>query len=150
MTASILNHFPKFSMAWRLRATFAENRRPRHYLSPDIRRHDPGWGGEVFNRRLEKLELFLPTGHRILLAGMREYNFFVEAVQNIGGSRADIQAFYLCGRYPDRAAVALWRVARGRVFHDTKTPGREYNGTATRGWKAGAPGRPVSMLVERG
>lgn len=147
MTAPHPNLVFRFSLAWRLRATFADNRPPRRYLSPDIRRRDPGWGGEAFNRRLAKLELFLPTGHRILLAGMREYNFFLEAVQDLSGRWVDIQAFYLCGRYPNRPAVAIWRIAQGRVSHHIKPPGREYHGTATRGWKAGAPARPVSMLT---
>ncbi len=138
---------PKYPLAWRLRADFAGNRPPRQYLSPDIRRKNPGWGDEVFNRTIERLRLYLPTGHIIILSGMRQYNFFIEAAQGLGGGRASIQAFYLCGHYPGRAAVALWRVAPGKVFHHLVAYGAEYNGQATRGWKPGAPGRPVSVIT---
>lgn len=134
-------------LAWRLRARFAGNRPPREYISRDVRSTDPGWGGEMFARPIERLEFHLPTGHVIALAGMRRYNFFAEAVQNLSGGRTDIQAFWLCGQ-PPTGPVEMWRIARGEITRRRKPFGREWGGTAIRGWKAGAATAPLISRIE--
>ena len=131
---------------------------PRRYLTPDVRFTNPGWDSEDFNRRIEQLEFFLPTGHKIVLAGMEAYNFFIEATQRFsrkGGAR--IEAFWLCGKIPSPATseirhptsdIEMWRIGNGQVVHQRKPWGQEWGGTATRGWKPGLVGAaPISAIV---
>jgi hypothetical protein len=142
---------PKYQMAWRIRATFAGKLPPKEYVTPDIRRRNPGWGDEVFNRTIETLEFFLPTGHRIFLSGMEQYNFFVEAVQSTRArGKAEIRAFWFCGKLPDRNVVEMWRVGYGKVIHDRKPWGREWGGGPTRGWKPGLVGVRVRSEISNG
>ncbi|SPD72558.1 conserved hypothetical protein [uncultured Desulfobacterium sp.] len=139
----------RHDLAWRIRAVFDGKLPPREYLTPDIRRKNPGWGDEIFNRTIEKMEFFLPTGHRIVLAGMEQYNFFVEAAQSTQSrSGTQILAFWLCGKLPGEDIVEMWRVGNGKkVIRDQKPWRSEWGGGPTRGWKKGLPGRPVSTIV---
>lgn len=123
--------------AWRIRARFAGGLPPREYITPDIRRHNPGWGDEVFNRQIESLEFYLPTGHRIFLAGMEQFNFFVEASQSLSG-KTDIAAFWLCGKLPSINQVEMWRIGNGQVVRSREPWGQEWGGGPTRGWKPGS------------
>lgn len=123
-------------LAWRIRARFSGGLPPREYITPDIRRHNPGWGDEIFNRQIESLELFLPTGHRVLMAGMERFNFFVEASQSSNGT-AEIAAFWLCGKIPRSDLVEMWRIGNGKVIRGRAPWGREWGGGPTRGWKPG-------------
>jgi len=145
-------HTNKHKMAWRIRATFAGKLPPKEYITPDIRRNNPGWGDEVFNRTIESIEFFLPTGHRIVMSGMERYNFFVEAMQSLakGGAGAQIKAFWFCGKLPGKDLVEMWRVGTGKVVRDRKTWGHEWGGGPTRGWKEGIAGKPISMIEKRG
>jgi len=156
---------PPTSVIWRLRVTFAGNLPPRHYLTPDVRFTNPGWDSEEFNRQIEQLEFFLPTGHKIVLAGMEAYNFFIEATQALSGKGgARIEAFWLCGKLPSptmheaartkheerstKNEIEMWRIGYGQVVRMRKPWGREWGGTATRGWKLGLVGAaPFSMIV---
>jgi hypothetical protein len=147
MKINAANH----ARAWRIRATFAGKLPPRDYITPDIRRHDPGWASEPFNRPIERLELFLPTGHRLVLAGMEQYNFFIEAVQSTRTrGAAQIRAFWLCGKPPGRDIVEMWRIGAGRIIRDRKPWGREWGGGPTRGWKQGAAGDTVISGIHGG
>lgn len=146
--------------AWRLRATFAGKLPPRSYTTPDVRHTNPGWDSEVFNRQIEQLEFFLPTGHAIILSGMEAYNFFVEATQTFTrGSRhgALLVAIWLCGKLPalnpspltpHSSPVEMWRIGQGKVIRQRKPWGQEWGGGATRGWKFGVIGKPSSILVQ--
>jgi len=141
---------PKHRLAWRMRAVFDGKLPPGEYLTPDVRRHNPGWGDEVFNRVIEQLEFFLPTGHKIILAGMEQYNFFVEATQSTRSRNgAEIQAFWLLGKLPGKNVVEAWRVGNGKVIHDKNPWGREWGGGQTRGWKTGLVwhGKVVSKIM---
>lgn len=136
------------SKAWRIRAHFAGKLPPKQYLTPDIRHNNPGWGDEIFNRQIESLEFFLPTGHKILLSGMEAYNFFVEATQNMSSrDGARIEAFWFCGKWPGQPVVEMWRVGDGKVIRQRKPWGKEWGGAATRGWKIGLPGGEVVSNV---
>lgn len=139
----------KHKMAWRIRATFSGKLPPKEYITPDIRRNNPGWGDEIFNRTIESIEFFLPTGHRLVMSGMEQYNFFVEAVQSTRtrGS-AEIKAFWFCGKLPGKNIVEMWRVGHGKVIRDRKPWGREWGEGPTRGWKSGSPGNPVAMITK--
>ena len=140
----------RLNLAWRMRVTFDEKTGAVEYLTPDVRKNDPGWGGETFNHTIRRLEFFLPTGHRILLEGMEQYNFFVEAVQSMSRkASAQIEAFWLCGKLPLVPLVELWRVGNGRIIHDQKPWKREWGGSATTGWKRGAPGEPLVSILTR-
>ena len=137
------------NLSWRLRATFAGNLPPRRYLTPDVRFTNPGWDSEDFNRRIEQLEFFLPTGHKIVLAGMEAYNFFIEATQRFsrkGGAR--IEAFWLCGKIPSPAT--------SEIRHPTSRCGASetvrWSISASRGGKNGAaplPGAGSRVWSER-
>jgi hypothetical protein len=144
--------FPQQGLAWRMRAVFAGKLPPKEYLTPDVRRRDPGWASESFNREIESLEFILPTGHRIVLSGMAQYNFFVEATHSTrskGGAK--IKAFWLCGKLPGKDIVEMWRIGDGKVIHDRKPFGQEWGGGPTRGWKPGAIGeQAVSRLKAEG
>lgn len=136
-------------LAWRIRAVFAGKLPPKTYTTADVRRENPGWRDEIFNRTIESLEFFLPTGHKILLAGMEKYNFFVEAVQSTRTrGAAEIKAFWLLGKPPGQDVAEVWRIGNGKVVRDRKPFGREWGGGPTRGWKAGATGgRVLSMIL---
>jgi len=140
---------PKHQMAWRIRVTFVGKLPPKKYMTPDIRHHDPGWASEIFSRPIEMLEFFLPTGHRLVMSGMEQYNFFVEAVQSTrtrGGAK--IQAFWFCGKLPGNDVVEMWRVGYGKIIRDRKPWGREWGGGPTSGWKQGISGKPLSILLK--
>lgn len=160
MTAPLLTfHSSRLTrLAWRLRATFAGKLPPHSYLTPDVRFTNPGWDSEVFNRHIEQIEFFLPTGHKITLAGMEAYNFFVEATQAFsrhGGAR--IEAFWLCGKLPaphpspftlHPSPVKMWRIGQGKVIRQQKPWGQEWGGGPTRGWKLGLVGAtPISRII---
>lgn len=136
---SIQSAVPKRSLSWRIRACFSGKLPPVEYVTPDIRRHNPGWGDEVFNRQIESLEFYLPTGHRILLAGMEQYNFFVEASQSLMSGKTDIAAFYFCGKVPCLPIVEMWRVGNGKVVRNRIPWGKEWGGGPTSGWRPGSP-----------
>jgi hypothetical protein len=136
-------------MAWRIRVTFAGKLPPKEYITPDIRRNDPGWASEIFNRPIERMEFFLPTGHKIVLGGMEKYNFFVEAVQSIRSrNKAEIKAFWICGKLPGKDVVEMWRIGDGKVVRDQKVWGKEWGGGPTSGWKPGAIGAAVVAIVQ--
>ena len=134
-------------MAWRIKVTFSGNLPPKNYITPDIRHDDPGWASEIFSRPIEMLEFFLPTGHRIILSGMEKYNFFIEVLQSKKTrGRAQINAFWFCGKLPGKDLVEMWRIGDGKVIRDRKPWGCEWGGGPTRGWKPGIPGSPLSMI----
>ena len=135
--------------AWRFEVTFAGNLPPRTYLSPNVWHSDPGWGSEVFNRPIDRLEFFLPIGGSILLSGMVAYCFFVEASKGLSGkSKTRIEAFWICGRPPSSNTVEMWRIAKGKAVRQQKRFGAEWGGSPVSGWKAGIiGGDPISTLI---
>lgn len=138
------------NMAWRIKVTFAGALLPKNYISPDVRCNDPGWGSELFNRDIEKLEFYLPTGHRLVMAGMEQYNFFIEALQDIGGrfsEKVRVQAFWFCGKLPGHEIVEMWRIGNNKITRSRSAYGKEWRGEAVRGWKQGVQGAPVSQIV---
>lgn len=137
----------KNKLAWRIRATFAGKLPPKEYITPDIRNNNPGWGDEVFNRIIEKLEFFIPTGHRLIMSGFEQYNFFVEAMQSFGKASLSIKAFWFCGKIPNTEIVEMWVIRNGKMLRFREPWGHEYVGGPTRGWKAGVPGTVSSGIV---
>jgi len=141
----------KQQMAWRMRVTFAGNLPPKAYLTPDIRHNDPGWASELFNRPIEMIEFFIPTGHKIVIGGMEQYNFFVEAVQSTRSRKgAVIKAFWLCGKLPGKDVVEMWRIGDSKIVRDRRSWGKEWGGGPTRGWKQGIIGNAVVSMILQG
>lgn len=139
----------KSKLTWRIRVTFAGKLPPKEYVTPDIRFNDPGWSSELFGRPIEQMEVFLPTCNKIVLAGMEQYNFFVEAIQTSGKrSSTQIEAFWFCGKPLNRNHVEMWRVGNSKVVRLHKAWGKEWDGGHTRGWKQGVSGQPISILTE--
>lgn len=139
---------PKLQNAWSFKATFEGDLPPRYYQSPNVLLANPGWSDEVFRRSLEQLEFYLPTGHRIVMTGFEQYNFFLEVAQDLGrGGRGQIEAVYLCGKLPDQPVVYRWRIGGGRCVQDKVRWGMEGLGQPSRGWKSGVPGNKVDSLV---
>ncbi len=143
--------FLKNEMAWRIKVTFAGSLPPKEYITPDIQHTDPGWGSELFNRMIEKLEFYLPTGHRLVLAGMEQYNFFIEAVQSFGKGckgRAVMKRICFMGKLPGQNIVDRYIIGDRKIWRDRKPLGMEWHGDTTVGWKAGSPGDLISKITD--
>jgi len=112
------------------------------YTSPDIRRKDPEWATEYGAKKegIREMALKMPKWKKkIRLTGYEAYNFFVEASQAMSGGGARIEAFCVCGR--SRGRVVVFRVTPdGRMTSWAAEDGREYGGSATRGWRKGVMG----------
>jgi hypothetical protein len=146
----MIHLFNKNKLAWRIKVTFAGKLPPKEYITPDIRNNDPGWGSELFNRAIEKLEFYIPTGHKLVLSGMEQYNFFVEAVRDFGGwksGKIQIYAFWFCGKLQETNIVEMYRVGDGEIVIDRKPWGHEYNNGPTSGWKVGEIGKPFTGII---
>lgn len=137
---------------WKMRVVFSTRTGPREYISQDIRRNDPGWGTETFVHPIRSLVLFLPSSHRIVMHGMCQYNFFVEATQAFSRrSGARIKAFWLAGLPPSSDIVEMWRIGGNQVSRHRKPYGAEWGGGPTSGWKIGeATNNPRSVLIRMG
>lgn len=144
---------PKLSMSWRIRIRFGDGLPPYEFISNDVRRKNPRWHDETFGRKIESLEFFIPTGDRIILKGMEQYNFFVEVLDDLKGGKASIAAFYFLGKLPNTNVVEIWKVGNGKgdgrfITRNRKLFGQEWGGTPTRGWKDGIIGNPISTLAK--
>jgi hypothetical protein len=141
---------PKLQQAWTFKATFEGDLPPKHYQSPNVLLSNPGWMDEHFRRPIEQLEFYLPTGHKILMRGFEQYNFFLEVAQDLGaGGRFAIDAVFLCGKLSGKPVVYRWRIGGGHCTQDRVRFGQEGLGmTPSRGWKRGVAGRISSLVVE--
>ncbi|KKK89883.1 hypothetical protein LCGC14_2728650 [marine sediment metagenome] len=138
-------------MAWRMRIKFDTKLLPHELLTKDIRFHNPGWGDEdQFQYPILYMELFLPIKYKVYMGGMEQYNFFIEVVGDMsGGKQAEIQSFWLCGKLPFSNDVKMITVNKGMVVTNTQPFGKEYYGTASRGWKKGSPSKcPICTLIK--
>lgn len=113
------------------------------YTSPDIMSCDPGWASEKDEKHtgIREVSIKLPGGKRLILKGFERYNFFVEASQALGGKcGARIESFFFCGAW--KGYVVLWEINHRtrQIFKRIARDGKEYHGTATRGWRIGLMG----------
>ena len=120
------------------------------YTSPDIRNNDPGWATEAGEKLtgIRELSINLPNKSILILKCFEKYNFFVEASQCFGRKGgARIEAFYFCGAW--RGHVISWEVnyKTKKIIKRMAREGQEYNGTATRGWRAGLMGRKAESGI---
>jgi hypothetical protein len=114
------------------------------YLSPDIRENDPGWATEAGEKLvgIREISINLPNKTILLLAGFEKYNFFVEASQGFGQTGgAQIEAFYFCGAWHGHVVSYEINYRTKQILKRMAKVGQEYNGTATRGWRAGLFGK---------
>jgi hypothetical protein len=133
---------------WCYRLEFDGGAPLQSYTSPDIRTNNPGWGDLGIGVPISQIEFFLPTGHKIVMRGMRMYNFFIEALQSFAGNTgAQLSAVYLCGLHPNQDIVDVWCIGNGVVKRTQAALGSEYEGTATRGWKNGNVAVPFASEV---
>jgi len=155
------------SLSWRFRVTFSGSLPPKYYLSPDVRRTDPGWGSEAFSRPIEKLEFFLPTGHVVVMSGMEKYCFFIEASKSLSGGNERLEAVWLAGlipqgsrgqgfKGPSDGSPAKPGHSNPRTLEPSnpswqqKPYGAEWGGTPIAGWKTGAPGGALKSEIVKG
>lgn len=132
-------------LAWRMRIKFDTKLPPHELFTKDIRFHNPEWGDAgKFKAPIESLEIFLPVKWKILMTGFELYNFFIEAMGDMSNkNKANIEAFWFCGKYPIKPKVKTWTVGKGKVLINEYSYGKEYYGTASRGWRAGTPRKNV-------
>jgi len=112
------------------------------YESPDIRSNDPGWASEDGAKLvgIQEISIKLPNGQTLILKGFEKYNFFVEASQAFGSNNAQIESFFFCGAW--QGHVVSWEInyRTHQILKRMAKEGKEYNGTATRGWRMGLIG----------
>lgn len=107
--------------------------------SNDIRSNDPGWASEqdVKSTGIESISIALPNKQTLVLTGFEKYNFFVEASQTFKKQKTRIEAFYFCGAW--QGHVIIWKIDYNtkQIIKQIAPEGKEYGGTATRGWRKG-------------
>lgn len=122
----------------------------------DVRKGSPGWA-DCYPINIIKLSFSFEgvsaEGKKevfeIVLSGMSEYNFFVEATHNILGGNAKIKAFWFMGKMPNSNRIVGF-VIKEKVYELNTFEGHEYNDTATSGWKHGfLNGIPSIDLIRR-
>ena len=125
----------------------------------DVRTGKPGWG-ECQPSGIEKLEFSfegknLDTGkkdsYHLILAGMSEYNFFVEAMRSVSGGGTKIKGMWFLGKVPATTATnkIIGFILGDQIVQIQSNDGEEYNGMPTVGWKKGIVGGKVISLVTR-
>jgi len=119
----------------------------------DVRTSKPGWG-ESSPTKIAKMEFsFVGKEYekqqpmKLILAGMKEYNFFVEAMKSVVNGKLTIKGLWFLGKIPNTNRIT------GFVIQDSMkiinaVEGREFNGGPTAGWKQGIPGTVVSTIVK--
>lgn len=122
----------------------------------DVRSHQPGWAN-CDPAGIVKLEFsFLGRDEKgqdipytLVMSGMKEYNFFVEAMQAVGSNRGmKIKGLWFLGKTPDEKITGF--VLKESVMALNSEVGKEYHGMPTVGWKQGIIGDKVISLVNRG
>lgn len=119
------------------------------YNSPDIREKDPGWASEDGAKLvgIKELSIKLPNDQVLGLRGFEKYNFFVEVSQGFGKNNARIESFFFCGAW--HGHVVSWEInyRTKQILKRMTKEGQEYNGTATRGWRAGLMGEKAESGI---
>ena len=138
---------------WKIHLTLANGM--SHVLN-DVRTGKPGWA-ECQPSGIEKLEFSfegknMDTGkkdsYHLILSGMKEYNFFVEAMRSISGGKTTIKGMWFLGKLPDSNKI-MGFVLADQIASVVSIDGQEYHGTATVGWKKGIVGGKVLYSVTR-
>lgn len=83
----------------------------------------------------------------LVLAGMKEYNFFVEAMRSVMNNKVTIQGLWFLGKLPNSNKITGF-VIQDSIKIVNVIEGHEFNGSITAGWKQGIPGTVVSTIVK--
>lgn len=139
------------SLAFRVKVRFDTKLAPHELLTKDIRFHNPQWGDDViFPHPIEYLEFYFPIPYKLVIYGMEKYNFFIEVLGGNMGEKMRINSFWFCGVIPRTNKVDIWVVnSNSTIEHMQKPFGKEYNGTASKGWRKGTPKKNyLSQLLQ--
>ena len=124
------------------------------HLLPDVRGNNPGWNSCQPSGLLGLDFSFLGRDDHgkdieyfLQMRGMREYNFFVEAMMGFNGKKK-IQGLWFLGKLPDVPRVTGW-VLKDMILRLNAPEGQEYSGMPTVGWKSGMIGDKVISEVRR-
>jgi hypothetical protein len=125
-----------------------------HVLN-DVRSGNPGWT-ECQPSGIVRIEFpFLgrdengkDISYLLTMNGMREYNFFVEAMRGVGSGRTVVKGLWFLGKIPLSNTITGW-VLKDKILRLNAVEGQEYSGTPTVGWKAGIIGDKVISEVRR-
>jgi hypothetical protein len=138
---------------WKIVLTLANGL--KHTLN-DVRTGKPGWG-ECQPSGIEKIEFSfegknMDTGKKdsydLVLSGMSEYNFFVEAMRSVSGRKTTIKGMWFLGKVPLTNKIVGF-VLGDQIAQIQSNIGEEYNGLPTVGWKKGIVGGKVIHSVIR-
>lgn len=121
----------------------------------DVRSVNPGWA-ECNSPGIVKLEFSFTgkmegrpeeTPYSLIMTGMDEYNFFVEASKGIGNSKINVKGLWFMGKLPNQPYVTGFVL--GDSIKTLNAPkGKEYYGAPTAGWKKGIiEGKVVSSIT---
>jgi len=124
----------------------------------DVRSGNPGWA-QCNPSKILRIEFpFFGrdefTGkdvpYKMVLAGMKEYNFFVEAVRGVSGrGKTKIKGLWFMGKLPNSDRIRGFVLKESIMSLDTIV-GQEYHGISTVGWKTGSVGDKVVSTIIRG
>ena len=125
------------------------------HLLNDVRSGNPGWAdcqpsgilGIAFEF-LGKDEKGKDIPYLLQMGGMREYNFFVEAMRAVGGNKTIIKGLWFLGKVPESNKITGW-VLKDKILRLNSVEDHEYSGMATVGWKKGIIGDRVVSEVRR-
>ena len=119
----------------------------------DVRLGKPGWA-ECQPSKIEYLT-FAFTGkdeitgkdssYKIILSGMDEYNFFVEATRGVLGGKTTIKGLWFLGKILSTNRVVGF-VLKDSILKVNTENGKEYSGFATVGWKSGVSGKIIAEI----
>ncbi len=124
------------------------------HTTNDVRSGSPGWADcrPSAIQRIEFPFVGIEDGKnvkfRLILAGMKEYNFFVEAVRGIVSGKTEIKGLWFLGKVPGTEKVTGF-VIRDKILAINSIAGKEYGGFSTVGWKPGIVGEKVTSIIER-
>ena len=119
----------------------------------DVRSGNPGWA-ECQPSKIEYLT-FAFTGkdeitrkdssYKIILSGMDEYNFFVEASRSVLGGKTAIKGLWFLGKILSTNRVVGF-VLKDSILKVNAENGKEYSGFSTVGWKPGVSGKIIAEI----
>lgn len=140
---------------WKIKLTLQND---KLLVLNDVRSSVPGWG-DCEPSGIRKLEFVFPgkdasTGKDIPctlhMSGMKEYNFFVEAMKGLSGnSKVKIQGLWFMGKIPNSKRIVGF-VIKDSVMVLNTVEGEEFLGSPTGGWKQGIIGDKVVSTIIRG
>lgn len=123
-----------------------------HVLN-DVRSGNPGWtdcrpSGILMMEFpfLGRDENGKDISYLLRMSGMKEYNFFVEAMRGVMGGKTIVKGLWFLGKIPESNMITGW-VIKDKILRLNAVEGQEYSGTATVGWKTGIIGdKPISEV----